>query len=88
MTVSEYRDMADELLRKAADLKSCVNDAERSAWIPYAERLRLQAWSVEDACKRATAADKAKMQRARAALDAAYDSVVHLVLGDRRPLGI
>lgn len=79
MTVNEYRDLIDELNSKASSLKSCVDDDERSAWIPYAERLRLHAWSVDGTCIRATAADKAKMDKARKALDAAYDSVIHLI---------
>jgi hypothetical protein len=79
MTVQEYRDLIDELNAKASALKSCVSDEERAAWIPYAERLRLHAWSVADACKRATATDRAKMDRARKALDAAFDSVSHLI---------
>lgn len=79
MTVSQYRDLATELFRYANDLKACVNDTERARWIPYAEKLRLQAWSVAGTCKRATDADIEKMQRCRAALDSAYDSVLHLV---------
>jgi hypothetical protein len=79
MKVNEYRDLIDELNNRASSLNACVNDEERSAWIPYTERLRLQAWAVEGTCSRATAADKAKMDRARKALDAAYDSVIHLI---------
>jgi hypothetical protein len=88
MKVQEYRDLADELFRMASDLKACVNDSERSNWIPHAERLRLHAWAVNGTCKRATERDNARLQSARAALDAAYDSVRHLVLADRELLGI
>jgi protein-arginine kinase len=70
MKVNEYRDLIDELNNRASSLNACVNDEER---------LRLQAWAVEGTCSRATAADKAKMDRARKALDAAYDSVIHLI---------
>lgn len=81
ISVQEYRDLTDELFAKASSLNSCVNDQERSSWIGYAERLRFHAWSVDGTCSRATEGDKAKMKRARAALDAAFDSVRHLVLG-------
>lgn len=87
MKVQEYRDMADELFRMASDLKACVNDAERSNWIPHAERLRLNAWAVKGTCKRATDRDNSRFKSARAALDAAYDSVRHLVLADSNLLG-
>lgn len=88
MKVQEYRDLISEVSDRASSLNSCTNDAERAAWIPYTERLRLQVWAVQGTCQRATDADKAKMQRAMARLDAAFQSVSHLVLGDRQPLGI
>ena len=88
MTVEQYRDLISEVSRMASDLKACANDDERTLWTRRAERLRLEAWSKKGTCKRATAADEAKFERASAALTAAFDSVVHLVLGDRQLLGI
>jgi hypothetical protein len=88
MKVHEYRDLIDEVLRMASDLKACVNDEERALWTKRAERLRLRAWSLEGTAGRATAADKARMQRAKDTLDVAFQSVIHLVIGDRQLLGI
>lgn len=88
MKTEEYRDLIAELNRKASDLQACVNDDERTLWIPHAEKLRFHAWAVADACNRATPDDKSRMQAARARLDAAYDSVRHLMFGNRKILGM
>lgn len=86
MKTAEYRDLTDHVFSMASDLSACVNDDERSKWVVRAERVRLEAWAAT--CDRASADDKAKMERARKALTAAFDSVVHLVFGDRKILGM
>lgn len=82
MKIEDFRDLASAAFRKASELKSCVSDVERKAWIASAEKLRLQIWASTGTCKRALASDVAKMERAKAALDAAYASVSGLVLMD------
>jgi hypothetical protein len=84
MKVEQYRDLASHLCSMARDLSQCRDDdeQEKRRWIVRAERLRLEAWAKQDTCPRATEADKAKMKRARAALDAAFDSVRHLVMAE------
>jgi hypothetical protein len=82
MKVEQYRDLTSHLFSMARDLSQCPDEQEKRRWVIRAERLRLEAWATQDTCPRATEADKAKMKRARAALDAAFDSVRHLVMAE------
>ena len=88
MHVQEYRDMIDSVMTMASDLKSCVGDEEKIAWGKRAEKLRLTAWSIKGTAKRSTDRDEARMVRAMQLLDEAFHSVEHLLLGDRKLLGI
>ena len=87
MKVEAYRDLIDDVLRMTRDFHACANDDERLQWATRAGKLRLLAWSMEGEAGRATAADKAKMQRAKDALGIVYHSVEHLIIGDRQILG-
>lgn len=78
MTIQEWREHTSHLFTMARDLSQCVTEHERWQWVRRAERLRLEAWSV-GIHPRSTEKDREKMVRAKATLDAAFDSVRHLV---------
>lgn len=79
MNIQEWRDLAPHLAQMARDLSQCATELERWQWVRRAERLRLEAWSV-GIHPRSTENDRAKMLRAKSALDAAFDSVKHLAI--------
>jgi hypothetical protein len=78
MTIEEWRDHASHLFSMARDLTQCTTEREEWQWVRRAEKLRLESWAV-GIHPRATHRDRMKMVNAKAALDAAFDSVRHLV---------
>lgn len=88
MKVSEYRDLANHAFSMARDLSACVTDGERANWARRAETLRWELWQLDGTCKRASADDKATMQRAKEALNAAFDKVSHLILPEMKFFGV
>lgn len=88
MKVQDYRDLANHAFRMSRDLDACVNDGEKANWARRAETLRWEIWQLDGTCKRANSDDREKMQRAKSALNAAFEKVSHLILPEMKFFGV
>lgn len=73
MTVEQFRDLIGLISTVAGDFHACVNDQEVAAWVKRAEKVRLEAWTSEGLCRRATPVDLEKFKTSRVRLQKAYE---------------